>query len=174
MDLLVTSFAPPNDIINATQAINNWRDSFNPYKKSLTAKAKKNIRAVGSSRYGLAKIVGKISTQYNDKLSKEDDAAELTSRMEYIDKVRQYKIAAQNLYESLDDTDKALGKDIMAHVDKFSSSLQIARQHDGDLDEAMKELDEYNARFGAIMEEEEGENAETPAGNQPLEPPAQA
>ncbi|MFA6060847.1 MAG: hypothetical protein WC756_21800 [Taibaiella sp.] len=170
MNLLVTLFAPANDIVNATQAINNWRDSFNPYKKSLTAKARQGLRAVGSSRLGLVKIVGKISTQYNGKLSKEDDAGELTSRMDYHDKIRQYKIAVQNLYEALDDTDKAIGQDIMAHVDKFSSSLQTARQHDGDLDEAMKELDEYNARFGATMAEED-ENTETPPGNEPLEPP---
>jgi hypothetical protein len=165
MDLLVTSFAPANDIINATQAINNWRDTFSPHKKSLTAKARKNIRTVGNSRHGLAKMVDKISTQYEDKLSKEDNAAELTNRLDYLDKIRRYKIAAQNLYEALDDTDKALGQDIMAHVDKFSSNLQTARQYDGDLDEAMKELDEYNARFGAVMVEEDE--------NMPPEPPVQ-
>jgi hypothetical protein len=172
MDLLVTSFAPANEIINATMAINNWRDTFNPHKKSLTAKARKNIRTVGNSRHGLAKIVAKISTQYEGKLSKEDNAADLTKRLDYLDQIRQYKIAALNLYEALDDTDKALGQDVMTHVDKYSSNLQTARQHDGDLDEAMKELDEYNARFGAIMEEED-ENTGTSDDNTSSEPPVQ-
>ena len=173
MDLLITSFASPDEMINATQAINDFIASFAPHKKSLTAKARQGMRAVGSSRFGLVKIVDKISRQYDGKLSKEDNSAELTSRMDYMDNVRQYKIAVQNLYEALDDTDKAIGQDIMAHVDKFSSSLQTARQHDGDLDEAMKELDDYNARFGATMEEEE-KNPDTSAGNKPLEPPTQA
>ena len=172
MDLLVSALAPENELLNGRNTVNNLNSIMEPFKKPLTAKARKTLRAVGSSRYGLVKIVEKIAIQYDGKLSKEDNAVDLAMRVAYLDRIRQYKIAVLNLFEMLDDTDKAIGHDIMAHVDKFSGNLQTARQHDGDLDEAMKELDEYNSRFGAAMEEEEKEeeeNEELPANNKPAE-----
>jgi hypothetical protein len=173
MDLLVNEFAQESELIKAKDAINNLNVIFHPFHKPLTARARQGMRAVGTSRYGLVKIVEKMSLQYDSKLSKEDNAVNLAVRVSYLDRIRQLKIAVLNFYEALDDTDKAVGHDVMAHVDKFSASLQIARQHDGDIDEAMKELDEYNSRFGASMTEEDtnpdpkgGTTPETPEPDQ--------
>jgi hypothetical protein len=174
MDLLVNSFAPLPELTSATDSINNLSKWLAPHKKALTAKQRIAIRSVGNSRMGLVKIVEKMAIQYDGKLSKEDNAAELSKRIAYLEKIRQYKIAAMNLFELLDDTDKALGQDVMAHVDKFSANLQTARQHDGDLDMAMKELDDYNARFGPTMDQEEAENTKPDNGNQPETPTTQA
>lgn len=174
MDLLVNSFAPLPELTSATDTVNNLTKWLDPHKKSLTAKARQNLRSVGSSRMGLVKIVENIASQYDGKLSKEDNAVELSKRVAYLEKLRRYRIAVTQLLETLDDTEKAVGQDVMSHVDKFSASLQTARHHDGDLDMAMKELDDYNARFGAAMEQEEEEKPDTAGDNAAKEPTKQA
>lgn len=126
-----------------------------PYKVSLANNTRNGMRVIGNSRLGLVEIVNKLATQYDNKLAKEENAIDLSRRTNYLRMIKAYKLAVQNLLELIDDTEKALGNDIMAYVDKFSSSLRNARKFDGDLDEAMKELDDYNGRFGAIIEAED-------------------
>ncbi len=167
MDLLVSSFLLENELINGKDTINNLNAILKPHSKSLTAKQRIGIRSVGNSRYGLVKIAERIALQYESKLSKEDNAVDLAVRVSYLEKIRQYKIAVLALFEMLDDTDKALGQDIMNFVSKFSKHLDAARIHDGDLDEALKDLDDYNSRFGASMEAED-ETPETPKSATPL------
>lgn len=155
MDLFVKNFASDAELQNSMDQVNALAQSLMPYKVSLSNETRKNLRVVGSSRLGLVEIVNKVAMQYNNKLTKDENATELNQRVNYLRELRAYKLAAQNLYELLDDTEKALGNDIMSYVDKFSSSLRNARKFDGDLDEAMKELDDYNGRFGSIMNEED-------------------
>lgn len=155
MELLVNQFAGVEALREGKDAIKNLERIFSPFKKPLTNKERRGLRAVGTSRYGLAKIIERIAGQYDHKLPKEDSASAFSQRIAYLDQLRHYIIALQNHLETMDDTEKAVGKDIMACVDKYSSIFQIARKHDGDLDLAMKELDEYNTRFGLIIKEED-------------------
>ncbi|KAA5533561.1 hypothetical protein F0919_13560 [Taibaiella lutea] len=157
MNLMVRSFAPSDELEDAINQINGLINNLDPFKVSLSNDARKKMRVVGSSRLGLVDIVSRLATQYDEKLAKNDNAKDLKERVAYLQVLRAYRIAAQKLCEALDDTDKALGKDIMGYVDKFGDSLQSARKYDGDLDEAIKELDDYNARFKKVMEEEDPE-----------------
>ena len=157
-NLLVHSFAPNDELDKSIEKANALSAAMAPHKVSLNKEVRKSLRVVGTSRMGLLTIIDKVATQYDEKLAKNEKASDLTQRIAYLHKLRKYKLAIQNLLEALDDTDKALGKDIMSYVDKFGGSLSNVRKHDGDLDEAMKELDDYNARFGKIMEQEDNEN----------------
>jgi hypothetical protein len=166
MNLLVRSFAADVELENAVNGIKNLTDAIAPYKLSLSNDDRKGLRVVGTSRLGLVEIVNRLATQYDNKLSKTENASDLSFRINYLHMLKTYKMAAQHLLEVLDDTDKALGNDIMTFVDKFSTNLRSARKFDGDLDEAMKELDDYNARFGKIMDEEDTQqNTATDASN---------
>jgi len=158
MNLLVKTFAQQDDLKKATVQLKAQAAAMAPHKVSLSNETRKNLRVVGTSRLGLVEIVSRLATQYDDKLAKDEKALDLSERVNYLHALKDYKLAVKNLHELLDDTEKALGNDIMAYVDKFSNSLRSARKFDGDLDDAIKDLDDYNARFGAIMEEEDAEN----------------
>ncbi|KAA5536538.1 hypothetical protein F0919_02395 [Taibaiella lutea] len=166
MNFLVHSFAQNNELEKTTAELTGLATILTPFKVSLSNESRNGLRVVGTSRLGLVEIVAKLSTQYDNKLAKDDQAADLNQRLVYLRKLKACKLAAKNLCELLDDTDKALGNDVMTFVDKFSNSLRNARKYDGDLDEAMKELDDYNARFGKIIEDEDKESE---AGNNPGE-----
>ena len=138
-----------------TQEVNSIAERFAKYAVSLSNEERKGIRGIGASRMGLALLINQTAMQFNQKLSKQDNAEELDVRLENLKAIRGYKIAVATLLEKLDDTDKALSPDIMKHVDKFRDALNSARRHDGDLDNGMKEIDAYHSRFGASMKEED-------------------
>lgn len=50
--------------------------------------------------------------------------------------------------------------DSMVLVDRYVDNLQIARKNDASLDLAMREVDEYNSRFGVKKGEKTKENTE--------------
>jgi len=162
MMLLVNSFAQEPEITNGINQIRGFNDLFAPYKVSLTVEQRRGLRIVGNSRVGLANMIAGIAEEYKKKLPSEESYEELTTRLTYLNLLKTYKRAVKNLLESLDDTEKALGKDIMLFVDKYSGILNNARKFDGDLDEDMKELDDYNARFGKVIDEEEEDEAKDP------------
>lgn len=157
MNLYVQSFATNDDLEKAIASVRALSETLTPNAVSLSNQTRKNLRVIGTSRLGLVEIVNGLSIQYNDKLAKNDQALDLNQRLAYLRLMLEYKMAIGRLYELVDDTTKALSNDVMAFVDKFSNTLRNARRFDGDLDENMKELDNYNARFGKMMESEDGE-----------------
>lgn len=62
-----------------------------------------------------------------------------------LESVRQ---ALNALMEQITETQMANGMDIMTMVDRYSSSLQANRNNNAALDLAMREVDEWNKRFG--------------------------
>lgn len=155
MEMMVKKVPDTGSLKAATEQINKLYQNLNDIKVSLTSEERMGIRSVGSSRMGLVMLVSQLATQFNNKLSKEDNAENLSRRLEALHALRAYRLSINTLLEAIDDTDKALSRDIMKHADKFSDSLHSARKHDGDLDEGMREIDTYNSRFAHAMKEED-------------------
>lgn len=155
MEMMVKNVREIGSLKAAKEQVNKLNENMNGSKVSLTNEERIGIRTIGSSRMGLVQIIDQLATQFNGKLSKEDNAEELSKRLEALHALRAYRLSVTTLLEAIDDTDKALSRDIMKHADKFSDSLNSARKHDGDLDEGMRAIDSYNSRFANAMKEED-------------------
>lgn len=114
----------------------------------IKKKDKSGKRSMAEGREGYARLISKIALQHDEKLNKQDDASELEARLKYDSSLEGVRQAAIAFLERVSDTQYCNSVDCMTLTDRFAESLHSARNRNSDLDEAMKEVDEYNARFG--------------------------
>lgn len=145
---LVKSIMPAKTADEIATAIAQQVANFKPFSVNLTEDAKRGSRTMAEGREGLARLISKIATVHIDSLARENDPQVLADRLTYdseLETVRQNLLKA---LEMIQETQLANGIDIMKMVDAFSDNLQTSRSRNGALDESMREVDEYNKRFG--------------------------
>lgn len=102
---------------------------------------------MAEGREGLARLVSKIATANIDSLARENDPQELEQRLAYDDQLEGVRQQALTIIEMITETQFANGIDIMKLVNTFTANLQTSRSRNGSLDEAMKDVYDYNKRF---------------------------
>ena len=148
MTQLVTKFAAKADtdqIIAGANAINKL---FEPNSVNLTNEQLTGLRTMSQGREGVVRLLSSIATQNINSLPRNEDPADLASRLEYYTQLQAARQAIMPLFEMLDNTQNALGGDIMQLYDRYYCYLQAARSGNTTLDLAMAEIDEWNKRFG--------------------------
>lgn len=144
---LIQQRAPQAIIEELTITLRSLRNNFQAYFVDLTDDQKSG-RSMAEGREGLARLVAKIATEHVDYLSRVDDPQTLTNALDYDANLESVRQALNALMEQITETQMANGMDIMTMVDRYSTSLQANRNNNAALDLAMREVDEWNKRFG--------------------------
>ena len=104
---------------------------------------------MAEGREGYARLVSRIATQFPNSLSRVDVPADLSNLLDYYQNLEAVRLAYIQGIETIEETQLGAATDIMTLVDRYAQNLQISRANEGALDGAMKEVDEWNKRFGA-------------------------
>ena len=131
-----------------TTAINAALAPLLPFKISLTNEEKQGMRSMAEGREGYARLIARIATQFPNSLSRVDTPAELNNLFAFNDNLEACRMSLLQALETIEEISIGTTTDIMTLVDRNNDSLEISRKNEGSLDLAMREVDEYNARFG--------------------------
>ena len=131
-----------------TTAINTALAPLLPFKISLTNEEKQGMRSMAEGREGYARLIARIATQFPNSLSRVDTPAELNNLLAFNDNLEACRMSLLQALETIEEISIGTTTDIMTLVDRNNDSLEISRKNEGSLDLAMKEVDEYNTRFG--------------------------
>lgn len=149
---------PPAAINTAfTIAINTAIEPLEPFKINISDGEKAGMRSMAEGREGYVRLISRIATQYPNALSREDLPAELVDLLAYYDKQQANRMALLEALELVEEGSLATATDIMALADRYNANMAISRRNNSALDLAMREVDEWNKRFGNRKDEEEGE-----------------
>lgn len=148
MGVLVPTQAPVTIIDGIRINVQGLATSMIPYKVNLTEEQKKGNRTMAEGREGYARMVSQIATSNVNNLGRDQDPAVLSSKLAYDMKLEEARQALMTLTETITETQLANSIDIMKMVDDFVKVLQVSRGNSGSLDLAMREVDDWNNRFG--------------------------
>lgn len=122
--------------------------SLEPFKINLSDGEKIGGRTMAEGREGLARLISKIASAHINSLAREHNPQDLEDRLDYDAKLEEIRQLAMKLNEIVTETQLANSVDIMTYVDAYAENLQTSRRDNGSLDLAMREIDEWNKRFG--------------------------
>lgn len=140
---------PPAAMEDTLKLLSDSRAKLNGYTVGLSDKEKTGIRSMAQGREGYARLISQISITHVNSLAREHDPGMLDDALQYdaqLEKLRQMVMAVE---EMITETQLANSIDIMRMVDSFAESLQISRRGNEGLDNALREVDDWNKRFGA-------------------------
>jgi multidrug efflux pump subunit AcrB len=138
---------PPGLAPNIAGQVNSGITSFKPYHAPSTPAERIGQRSMSEGREGLVRLVSRIALQHPNSLSRADVPAELVQLLDTDGQLETLRQACLQLLEMVDDTQFANSCDIMLLSDAYSAALQIDRKRNSALDNAMKEVDEWNERY---------------------------
>lgn len=130
------------------KAVNDATATFEDFKVTISADEKVGKRSMAEGREGYVRMVSKIANQYPNGLSRADNPTDMVAILDYYDEVSAVRMALLKGLETIDDTLFGAAIDIMNMADRYVQNLQISRKTDGSLDYAMREVDDFNKRFG--------------------------
>jgi len=149
MSYLIITQAPAGNIDAIRSQVQSLTTSIAPYKVNLTEVQKTGVRNMAEGREGYARLISQIASNNINSLAREHNPADLVSRLAYDSKLEEARQACMSLLETISDTQLANSIDIMKNVDDYANNLQTSRNNNAALDMAMREVDEWNKRFGA-------------------------
>jgi hypothetical protein len=135
--------------------------SLQPHFINLTDKERIG-RTMAEGREGYVRMISQIAVAHPDELRRKDDPIFLVQKLEYDGQMERLRQQLLSALEMTSETQLANGFDIMQMVDAFARALQDGRKRDAALDMAMKEVDEYNKRFGIRYDDGDDDNSEEP------------
>lgn len=153
---------PPATGLSITAQVNAVVATMRPYNVAITDKQKKGKRTMAEGREGFVRLVSRIAFQHPNSLSRSDNPGELLTALDMDALLESAKQATKELYEMLNDTQFANSRDIMELTKSYTRALQMDRERNAALDSAMKEVDDWNERYGRNSPmEDDPENEET-------------
>ena len=147
MRKFITTAAPKTVTDTFVTAVNNAIAPLAPFKINITDD-EKQARSMAEGREGYARLVSRIANQFPNALSRVDVPSELVNVLTYYDQSEACKFALLQALEIIQEIGLGVSIDGMVLVDRYVDNLQIARRNDASLDLAMREVDEFNSRFG--------------------------
>ena len=103
---------------------------------------------MAEGREGYARLISKIATANPESLARQDDPQDLANRLLHDERLEGLRQELMRVLEKITEIQLANSADIMSYVDAYTNSLQAARTRDAALDASMKEVDDWNKRFG--------------------------
>jgi hypothetical protein len=122
--------------------------SFTAFKINLADDEKTGLRTFAEGREGYVRNVLRVATQFPNALSRSDVPIDLANMLDYYGNLEGVRLALTQALEVIQETSLGVAADGMAFADRYVQSLQISRKNDSALDEAMREIDDFNSRFG--------------------------
>ncbi|HTN16538.1 MAG TPA: hypothetical protein VL092_02580 [Chitinophagaceae bacterium] len=148
MSKLIVTEIPVSTIDGIRANMQANANSLEQYKVNLTEEQKKSGRTMASGREGLVRLISQIASNNINSLPREHNPADLAGKLTYDGKLEELRQALLRLMEIVAETQLANSIDIMKMADDYASALQISRNNNGSLDLAMREVDDWNSRFG--------------------------
>ena len=145
----------------STDLIKDAIKEISPYKVELSAEEKSGNRSMAEGREGYVRLVSSIANQHPESLGRSDNPKDLQVLLDLLQPARANRIANLKSLEIAEELELALSLDIMTYVDRYVKTLQVSREHDGTLDLAMREVDEWNKRFGRDQKHDTPEEPES-------------
>lgn len=165
---MITSIASQEVTSNFTLAVNAALVPLADYQIHMTD-AEKAGRSMAEDREGYVRLISRIANQFPNALSRSDLPEELAAHLNYYDRLEANRLALLQALEVIQEISLGTATDIMTFADRYHANLKIARNHDATLDLAMRDVDDWNARFGNRLQEPD--KTEPTAGDLPLTPP---
>lgn len=148
MRKLITDIPPAAVLTGMITDLNKATAALEPFKINLTNEEKSGSRSMGQNREGYVRMISAVATQFPNSLGRTDDPRDLVDILNYNSALKGVLMAVFQATETIQETLLGVGIDTMTLSDRFVDNLQISRKHDGSLDLAMEQIDEYNKRFG--------------------------
>jgi len=152
---LINSQLPDADAASMIEQLKAMTTLFEPHYHNLSNDERTGIRTMAEGREGIVRTISQIAIANPDDLSKKDDPAHLTKKLDYDVQLESIRQLTVKFLEYVEETQLANSQDIMGVADAFAASLQIARTRNSALDEALKPVDEHNKKFGRSQKKEE-------------------
>lgn len=154
MKNLISNYLPAKTAEEMVAQLNEQINVLKPFKINLTEDAKNGGRNMAEGREGYARLVSGIASANIESLARDQDPQELVDKLAYDAQLENIRQRLLSLMEVITETQLANGVDIMKLVDGFVGNLQNSRVRNGSLDIAMREVDEWNKRFGIRKDED--------------------
>lgn len=148
MRKIILSQAAQTVLDSIKTQVNTASTTFKPFAVNLTDEEKEGGRSMAEGREGYVRLVSAIANQNPNSLSRSDNPAELVSLLNYYSSLAADIQAAYSFLELVEETQLGTACDIMQLTDRYVDNLQIDRKNNAALDIAMREVDEWNKRFG--------------------------
>lgn len=145
---MIETSIPLPDLENISKKLDGIAEQVKPFSTSLNDSQRIGLRTMAEGREGLVRTISRIAGTFATSLPRNEDPSQLENALAYYDSLAALLQKTALLHEMIDDTVTALGADIMATADRYTSYLQTARSGNTNLDMAMNQLDAYNQRFG--------------------------
>ncbi|HXL55324.1 MAG TPA: hypothetical protein VN958_03640 [Chitinophagaceae bacterium] len=158
MNPLVTTQAPAETLGDILATVNGQITAFDPFKVNISNGQASGLRTMSEGREGIVRQLHVIAVQNINDLSRSDDPEEMGGKLDYFAFLESSKQAIIKLEEMIVNTQTAVGADLMDLFDRYCQQLQVRRNSNSTLDNAMQAVDDYNKRFG-------GNGEETPPAN---------
>ena len=107
------------------------------------------MRTMAEGREGYARLISRIANQFPNALSRADNPTELSGLLDYYNNLEGGRMAILQNLETVEEIQLGASSDIMTLTDRYKDNLQISRQNDSALDLAMRDVDNWNSRFGS-------------------------
>jgi hypothetical protein len=145
------------------KSLNDGRKIMKAVSVGLSDMQKTGVRSMAEGREGFARMVSKIAVAHVDSLAREHDPAELEGKLAYDSTLEDMRQSVMALHEMIEETQLANSMDIMSLVDKYAANLDTSRKGNEALDMALREVDDYNKRFGERNKSKTPVTADAPA-----------
>jgi hypothetical protein len=157
MKKLIDNIPDPAVLTAFTAAVNTALTPLNPFKIHFTNDEKRGARSMSEGREGYVRLISRVANQFPDSLSRSDVSTDLSNLLDYYDGLEANRIALLQAIETINDIQLAGATDIMVLVDRYAASLQLSRGHEGTLNLAMKDVDDWNKRYVNVSKKAQSE-----------------
>jgi predicted ATP-binding protein involved in virulence len=148
MNTRIQSMIPNTDLETAAKNLQSIIAVLAPHYAALSNEEKVGLRTMSTAREGYVRAIDRIALANVDALPRNIDPGVLSAKLEYAARLAPVKQELLKLTEMIDEIEMANGADIMKLSDTLNTALQAARNHNSALDGALKDIDEWNKRFG--------------------------
>ena len=152
----IINIAPKAVTDNFVAQINAHVTPLAPFKINLSDEEKVGTRSMAEGREGYARLVSRVATQFPNSLSRADQPSDLSNLLDYYQNLEGCRLALLHALETIEEIQLGAATDIMTMVDRYVASLKISRANEASLDQAMREIDDWNKRFGARNNNNQG------------------
>lgn len=138
-----------NDLATWNTNLQQLLAAIMPYKFTLSLDDRQGKRKMGVRRLAYAQSANRLGVQHESVMPRQFDPADFSAVMNYHTQLNAFLSRLTQLAEICDDTLMTAGIDAMTYTKVVHDALRSANALDPMYDEALRELDDFNARAQA-------------------------
>jgi len=128
------------------------------YAVALTPDERRGNRSVGRRREAYVRQTLRAAKAHEQILPRNLDVSRFEKMLATFDQHKDFQVVLAQLTELGDDTQLAIGKELMVETDTVYGAFKLARLRDSSLDHVFAELESFNTRTSQEEEEEESKD----------------